>query len=255
MVRNTLEMETPWQRQLPRRGKRNTNHKKEFRVNCSMLAFQDTQFEVVDRDGRPWLKAADIARALGYSRADKVTQIYDRNQEEFTDTMTLILNLRVKGFGGGESDKPVRIFSLRGAHLLAMLSRTRVAKAFRRWVLDVLDREVATHESRPAVRQVVTYRTPPGDLAVDAEALEDLRLHLRKIRESALVVVDALGPLAGRGGEVATLHSYVRELPLVWGALQPSGLLMSQPVVADEPWPPEDVDDDAIPLSRAMVRR
>ena len=32
-----------------------------------------------------------------------------------------------------------RIFSLRGCHLLAMFARTPVAKAFRRWVLDVIE--------------------------------------------------------------------------------------------------------------------
>ena len=36
----------------------------------------------------------------------------------------------------------VRIFSLRGAHLIAMFARTKIAKAFRKWVLDVLDEEV-----------------------------------------------------------------------------------------------------------------
>ncbi|MFN2858042.1 P22AR C-terminal domain-containing protein, partial [Escherichia coli] len=38
--------------------------------------------------------------------------------------------------------KKVRVFSLRGAHLIAMFARTPVAKEFRRWVLDILDREV-----------------------------------------------------------------------------------------------------------------
>jgi prophage antirepressor-like protein len=33
----------------------------------------------------------------------------------------------------------VRIFSLRGCHLLAMFSRTPVAKEFRAWALDILD--------------------------------------------------------------------------------------------------------------------
>lgn len=42
-----------------------------------------------------------------------------------------------------------RIFSLRGCHLLAMFARTPVAKAFRKWVLDVLDRLAA--EERAAL--------------------------------------------------------------------------------------------------------
>ena len=36
----------------------------------------------------------------------------------------------------------MRIFSLRGAHLIAMFARTKIAKAFRKWVLDILDEEV-----------------------------------------------------------------------------------------------------------------
>lgn len=41
-----------------------------------------------------------------------------------------------------DSAFPVKslIFSLRGCHLVAMFARTPVAKAFRRWVLDVLDK-------------------------------------------------------------------------------------------------------------------
>lgn len=45
----------------------------------------------------------------------------------------------------------LRIFSLRGCHLIAMFARTPVAKEFRKWVLDILDREVQpkskTHKS------------------------------------------------------------------------------------------------------------
>ena len=43
-----------------------------------------------------------------------------------------------------------RVFSLRGAHLLAMFARTPVAKEFRKWVLDILDREV---EQSPIAKQ------------------------------------------------------------------------------------------------------
>ena len=35
-----------------------------------------------------------------------------------------------------------RIFSLRGCHLIAMFARTAIAKEFRKWVLDVLDKEI-----------------------------------------------------------------------------------------------------------------
>ncbi|MGC6299240.1 hypothetical protein ACMXZB_12110, partial [Pasteurella multocida] len=35
------------------------------------------------------------------------------------------------------------IFSLRGCHLIAMFARTPIAKEFRKWVLDILDRETS----------------------------------------------------------------------------------------------------------------
>jgi len=39
----------------------------------------------------------------------------------------------------GDLQSETRIYSPRGCHLIAMLARTERAKAFRRWVLDVLD--------------------------------------------------------------------------------------------------------------------
>jgi prophage antirepressor-like protein len=37
----------------------------------------------------------------------------------------------------------VRVFSLRGAHLLGFFAETRRAKDFRRWALDILDQYAA----------------------------------------------------------------------------------------------------------------
>lgn len=56
-----------------------------------------------------------------------------------------------------------RIFSLRGCHLLAMFARTPVAKAFRRWVLDVLDRLAA--EERAALPEVPHIKITPSTTA------------------------------------------------------------------------------------------
>lgn len=100
----------------------------------TQLAFHNTHFDIVDRNGQPWLRSPQIAEALGYSQANRVSDVYSRHADEFTDSMTAVIKLPSSG---GEQD--TRIFSLRGAHLLAMLSRTKVAKEFRRWVLDVLD--------------------------------------------------------------------------------------------------------------------
>ncbi|MRT44701.1 hypothetical protein FGX00_02400, partial [Xylella fastidiosa subsp. multiplex] len=83
--------------------------------------------------------AADLARALDYKGTSAVLRIYSRQTDEFTSEMSLTVNLTVKGFGSGNSDKPVRLFSPRGCHMVAMFARTSVAAAFGGWVLDVLE--------------------------------------------------------------------------------------------------------------------
>ena len=106
------------------------------------LSFNDVNFSPVQQNGQVWLTATELAKALGYAKSDAVTQVYERNKDEFTNSMTLTLKLRVKGFGNGNSEKESRIFSLRGCHLIAMFAKTAIAKQFRKWVLDILDREV-----------------------------------------------------------------------------------------------------------------
>lgn len=105
--------------------------------NANALTFQSHTLNVVQRDGQVWLRAAEIAEALGYSRADKVTQLFDRNRDEFSPAMTQTLKTRASGL-----QREIRLFSLRGAHLIAMFARTAVAKQFRAWVLDILDRQL-----------------------------------------------------------------------------------------------------------------
>lgn len=101
------------------------------------LAFHNTQFDIVDRSGQPWLRSPQIAEALGYADASSINRIYARNIEEFTDKMTASVKLTDPAGNLQET----RIFSLRGAHLLAMFARTKVAKEFRHWALDVLEGE------------------------------------------------------------------------------------------------------------------
>lgn len=115
------------------------------------LSFRETHFDVIDRAGQPWLRSPQVAIALGYSRPDALNKLYQSNASEFTDHMTALItlpDLQHRNDGTGQT-REVRIFSLRGCHLLAMFARTPVAVEFRRWVLDVLDREVV--ETRPVV--------------------------------------------------------------------------------------------------------
>src|SRR5699024_7420372 len=86
---------------------------------------------------------------------DKVSRIYDRRKDEFSNSMTQCTKVGVKGYGNGESEKEVRIFNLRGCHLIAMFARTEIAKDFRKWVLDVLDNEIAQAQ---AARNTLMFR-------------------------------------------------------------------------------------------------
>ena len=102
------------------------------------LTFQNTTLSVINQHNQTYFTANDLGLALGYVDAIRsVKQIYDRNADEFTAEMTALIEMPTAG-----GIQKVRIFSLRGAHLIAMFARTKIAKAFRKWVLDVLDEEV-----------------------------------------------------------------------------------------------------------------
>ncbi|QLD33201.1 P22AR C-terminal domain-containing protein [Mannheimia varigena] len=101
------------------------------------LSFQNTSLSVINQNNQIWFSALDIGKALGYSNGDiGVKNIYNRHQDEFTPCMTALVDTQTNG-----GIQKVRIFSLRGTHLIGMLSHTKVAKEFRKWVLDILDRE------------------------------------------------------------------------------------------------------------------
>ena len=102
------------------------------------LSFQNTSLSVINQNNQIWFSALDIGKALGYSNGDiGVKNIYNRHQDEFTPCMTALIDTQTNG-----GIQKMRIFSLRGTHLIGMLSHTKVAKDFRKWVLDILDREV-----------------------------------------------------------------------------------------------------------------
>lgn len=103
------------------------------------LAFGAHDVKTISRGGLVWMSGNEIGRALEYADPDTaVKKIYSRNADEFSPSMTKIFQVVTAG-----GKQAIRFFSLRGAHLLAMFARTEKAKAFRIWVLDMLDREVA----------------------------------------------------------------------------------------------------------------
>lgn len=107
------------------------------------LTFNEVDFNPVEQNGQIWLTSIELAKALGYQNTKSVSNLYSNNSDEFTPAMTEVIesvtSLKTKGLR-----KKVRVFSLRGCHLIAMFARTSIAKQFRKWVLDILDREVST---------------------------------------------------------------------------------------------------------------
>lgn len=114
------------------------------------LTFNETTFHPVQRKGYLWIRASELANALGFSREELVSRIYKRHEDEFTDGMTQVIENVAEHQNGVLVNGRCRIFSPRGCHLIAMFARTPVAKAFRRWVLDVLD-NINEQNAAPAV--------------------------------------------------------------------------------------------------------
>lgn len=140
----------------------------------TILTFENTEFDIVDIHNVAWLRGPQIAGALGYNRDDRIADLYARNTDEFTDEMTQILDLPTAG-----GMQPVRIFSPRGCYLLGMLARTEKAKAFRQWVLDVLEGRATPQAMRPTSvpQQIALHRLRSG-LVRDLERATAPGVHL-----------------------------------------------------------------------------
>ncbi|AJE08376.1 BRO family protein [Mannheimia haemolytica] len=110
------------------------------------LTFQNTTLSVINQRNQTFVSSKDLGLALAYKNpTSDIMRIYDRNADEFTPEMTALIEMQTNG-----GKQQVRIFSLRGAHLIAMFARTKVAKDFRKWVLDILDKEVLQNNQQIA---------------------------------------------------------------------------------------------------------
>ena len=119
------------------------------------LTFQTTSLSVINQHNQTFISARDLGLALTYKNpTSDIMRIYDRNADEFTAEMTALIEMPTAG-----GLQKVRIFSLRGAHLIAMFARTKVAKDFRKWVLDILDREILqnANQIQPLVERKYTF--------------------------------------------------------------------------------------------------
>lgn len=142
----------------------------------NIVQFNSQQIELINRNNQPFITQIQLGRALGYTRGDVVGQLYKAHSDEFTPDMTCTSDLLVQG-----QKRKVRVFSLRGCHLLAMFSKTPVAKEFRKWVLDLIE----SHNQAVSQKQVSSLAQIDVNEIVDAIVEE----RAKKICEDRFKVV------------------------------------------------------------------
>lgn len=136
-------------------------------MSALALSFNNQPIPTISHNGQIWLTSAELAKALEYAHENAVTKIFNRNKEEFTDKMTAILPTQTGSLGESSGlQREQRIFSLRGCHLLAMFSRTEIAKQFRVWVLDILDNNVGQSTTAPQLTYCTKAQRKPLITAV-----------------------------------------------------------------------------------------
>lgn len=120
------------------------------------LMFRNTALKTLSHKDQIWFTSAELAKALQYANPKSVTNLYNQNIDEFSAGMTEVIEsvTSIKSIRYGLLQNKTRIFSLRGAHLIAMFANTPIAKEFRKWCLDILDKAVGVPEYQPESPEV-----------------------------------------------------------------------------------------------------
>lgn len=174
------------------------------------LTFNAITLTPINHQNSLWIRAVELAKALGFKREDQAAKIYRAHADEFTPDMAQLVEIT----DNADSAFPVKslIFSLRGCHLVAMFARTPVAKAFRRWVLDVLDKLDAEQH---AVSSSPTPDDFTGTLSITPSTTED-RKPLRALVGSWAQVSGL--PFAACWNQLKAAFNLanIKELPQEW---------------------------------------
>lgn len=111
----------------------------------NLVQFNNHEFELVEYNGQRWLTKGQIALALDYADESQISKLYYSHKDEFTDAMTCLIK---------KGKTRMRLFSLRGCRMLGFFARTRIAKEFRKWVLDLIEKFDCLNEtSKTLVRE------------------------------------------------------------------------------------------------------
>jgi prophage antirepressor-like protein len=162
-------------------------------IDMNSLSFNATKFHPIQQnDDQIWITSSELARALGYAREDSVSRIYDRKSDEFASDMTKVID------NPQTVNLTVRVFSLRGCHLITFFARTPVAKEFRKWVLDVLEKEVTQQQidtrvkinlEQQAILKEIVDRRCEGSTKKRTELWARHNKHFRIPRYSELLAI------------------------------------------------------------------
>ncbi|MEY2340928.1 Bro-N domain-containing protein [Acidithiobacillus sp. IBUN Pt1247-S3] len=122
-----------------------------------VFQFHSLEVRTLERDGQIWFVASDVAQALGYREAERLTRWLDDDEK----------GTHIVGTLGG--DQTVTILSESGLYHALLKSRRPEAKPFRRWV---------TQEVLPAIRQQGGYVAPQAAASAHLVALPGMKLLL-----------------------------------------------------------------------------
>jgi prophage antirepressor-like protein/phage anti-repressor protein len=175
---------------------------------ATRLEFDGTVFDVLDRNGRPWLSTGQIAEALQLGDGETaLLDVHQRHWYEFTETMLARLPMETP-----EGPKAVPAFSPLGAYVAATLVATPIAARFRRWLLEHIDgfwtglAETAERLNTRTREQAAELARLQGRIEVlegerdrQAEALRRLDASLERLSRVGQDPANAGGELASDG--------------------------------------------------------
>lgn len=98
---------------------------------------QTHQMELIeDEAGGQWIKGTELCQALGYKNpGQSAAGIYKHKKIEFPETMMRKMTVPTKS-----GKQEAIVFSVSGAYMLTFYSHTETAKAFRKWMMELIDK-------------------------------------------------------------------------------------------------------------------
>lgn len=116
----------------------------------NIIKFQDQNIEIITVNGESYLNGNQIGSCLELAfPAKAVAKIYRKHKKEFMPEMSIAVEMPTT-----TGNKLTRLYSLRGAALIAMYAQTPVAAQFRAFILDVLEGKQSTKAQAEQIKQL-----------------------------------------------------------------------------------------------------